>query len=87
MFSFDNTIDHVDPGSRADKAKPNLLKGARVKDINPYIGTIIKDIQISQLNKEGLDELALYAAERKLLVFRNQDFLDLPPERQIEIAR
>ena len=70
MFSFD-TIDHVNPSSRTDKVKSNLLKGAHVKDINPYIGTIIKDIQISQLSKEGLDELALYAAEQKLLIFCN----------------
>lgn len=44
-------------------------------------------MQISQLTKEGLDELALYAAERKVLIFRDQDFKDLGPEKQIEIAR
>ncbi|KAF8525068.1 alpha-ketoglutarate catabolism dioxygenase [Hysterangium stoloniferum] len=80
-------FDHTDAGSRADKSKPNLLKNARVRDLNPFIGTIVKNVQISQLNKEGLDELALYAAERKALLFRDQDFKDLSPEKQIEIAR
>ena len=44
-------------------------------------------MQISQLTSEGLDELALLAAEKKVVVFRNQDFKDLSPEKQIEIAR
>jgi len=57
------------------------------RDISPYLGTEITGVQISQLSKEGLDELALYAAERKVLLFRNQDFKDIGPERQIEIAR
>jgi sulfonate dioxygenase len=82
-----SSAEHTDAGSRADKAKPHLLQNAKVRDLNPYIGTVIKGVQISQLGKEGLDELALYAAERKLLVFRNQDFKDISPERQIEIVR
>ena len=44
-------------------------------------------MQISQLNKAALDELALLVAERKVVVFRDQDFKDLSPEKQIEIAR
>jgi sulfonate dioxygenase len=87
MPVLNSSSDHVDPGTHADKAKPNLLKGAQVKDLNPYIGTIVKDVQLSQLNKESLDELARYTAERKLLIFRDQDFKDLSPERQIEITR
>ncbi|KAF8584985.1 TauD-domain-containing protein [Ramaria rubella] len=80
-------FDYTDPGTRADKAKPHLLQNAMVRDLNPYIGTVIKGIQISQLCKAGLDELALYAAERKLLIFRDQDFKDIGAERQIEIAK
>ncbi len=77
-----------DPGLRADPTKPNLLKpGVQVKQISPYIGSEVRGVQISQLSKEGLDELALFAAERKVLAFRDQDFKDLSPERQIEIAR
>jgi sulfonate dioxygenase len=77
-----------DPGLRADSKKPNLLKeGVAVKKISPYIGAVVEGVQVSQLSKEGLDELALYVAERKVVVFRDQDFKDLAPERQIEIAR
>ncbi|KAF9514316.1 hypothetical protein BS47DRAFT_1372346 [Hydnum rufescens UP504] len=84
---FDNTEKHVDAGSRADPAKPHLLATATTENLTPYIGTEIKGVQISQLNQEGLDELALYAAERKVLVFRDQDFKDLGPDRQVEIAK
>lgn len=55
--------------------------------MTPYLGTEITGVQISQLSKEGLDELALLTAERKVLLFRDQDFKDLGPDRQIEIAR
>lgn len=80
--------EHTDPGSRADPAKPNLLgPGAKTNNISPYLGTEVTGVQISQLNKAGLDELALFAAERKVLVFRDQDFKDLGPDKQIEITR
>jgi len=64
-----------------------LLKNAKTQDLNPYLGTIIEGVQLSQLSNEGLDELALYTAERKLLVFRDQDFKDIGPEKQMEIVR
>jgi len=79
-------FEHTDPGSRADPAKPHLLANATTRDISPYIGTEVTGVQISELTPAGLDELALLAAQRKVLVFRNQDFKDLSIERQIEIA-
>jgi sulfonate dioxygenase len=81
-------LEHTDPGARADPAKPHLLtEKTTTHDLSPYIGTEITGVQISQLSTEGLDELALFAAQRKVLIFRDQDFKDLGPERQIEIAR
>lgn len=81
-------FEHSDPGIRADPAKPNLLtKDTQVSHISPYLGTEIRGVQISKLSKEGLDELALYTAERKVLLFRDQDFKDIGPDRQIEIAK
>ncbi|RXW17375.1 hypothetical protein EST38_g8481 [Candolleomyces aberdarensis] len=81
-------FEHSDPGLRANPAKPNLLnENAKLKHISPYLGTEIRGVQISQLSKEGLDELALLTAERKVLVFRDQDFKDIGIERQIEIAK
>lgn len=59
-----------EPGRRADPAKANLLKGAtRVEKITPRVGTEIQGVQISQLDAKGLDELALLAAERGVVVF------------------
>lgn len=34
----------------------------------------MQGVQLSSLTKEGLDDLALLAAERGVLVFRGQDF-------------
>ncbi|KIJ48456.1 hypothetical protein M422DRAFT_59441 [Sphaerobolus stellatus SS14] len=83
---LNSTAYFVDTGSRADKAKSNLLNNAKVQHLKPYIGTVLENIQISQLSKEGLNELALLVAERKLVVLRNQDFKDIRLVRQIEIA-
>ncbi|KAJ3992738.1 hypothetical protein F5050DRAFT_866162 [Lentinula boryana] len=88
QFPPTQLFEHNDPGARADPAKPHLLTAnTTTRDISPYIGTEITGVQISQLSKEGLDELALFAAERKVLLFRDQDFKDIGPERQIEIAK
>lgn len=82
------SLEHTDPGSRANPAKPNLLTAdAKIHNISPYLGTEISGVQISQLSKEGLDELALLTAQRKVVIFRDQDFKDIGVERQIEIAR
>lgn len=64
-----------EPGNRADPSKPSLLKaGATVTKITPRIGTEIRGLQISQLSNEGLDELALLAAERGVVVFVSASF-------------
>lgn len=82
-----NSTEHVDPASRADPKLPRLLsESTKTRHLSPYLGTEISGIQISQLSKQGLDELSLYTAQRKVLVFRDQDFADLSPERQIEIV-
>lgn len=47
----------------------------------------MRGVQLSSLSKEGLDELALYVAERKVVIFRDQDFKDLGLEKQVEFAR
>ncbi|EWG38589.1 hypothetical protein FVEG_01776 [Fusarium verticillioides 7600] len=76
-----------EPGLRADPAKANLLKGATTADITPRIGTEVRGVQISALGREGLDELALLAAERGVVVFRDQDFADVGFDRQREIVK
>jgi sulfonate dioxygenase len=62
-------FEATEPGRRADPAKPSLAKGATITNITPKIGSEIRGVQISKLTNEGLDELALLAAERGVLVF------------------
>lgn len=51
------------------------------------MGTEISGVQLTKLSPEGLDELALYAAQRGALVFRDQDFGDSGFEEQKRIVR
>jgi sulfonate dioxygenase len=81
-------FDHFDPGQRADPTFPNLVgKASKVINLSPHVGTEIEGIQLSQLTQEGLDELALLAAQRGALVFRNQDFSEIGFEAQKKIVR
>lgn len=71
-------FEAAEPGLRADPAKPDLLaaKGASVLNITPRIGTEIRGVQLSALSKAGLDQVALLAAERGVLVFvRKMQFI------------
>lgn len=56
-------------------------------ELSPYVGTEIEGVQLSQLSKAGLDELALLAAKRGALVFRNQDFGSIGLEEQKKVVR
>ena len=74
-----------DRGLEADKEKANLFKSdpsVSIKKLTPRIGTEIDGLQLSQLSDAQKDELALLIAERGVVVFRNQDFKDIGPERQ-----
>ncbi|KAH7030450.1 hypothetical protein B0J12DRAFT_316714 [Macrophomina phaseolina] len=81
-------FDASEPGLRADPAKSEILaaKGASIQQITPRIGTEIRGVQLSALSKAGLDQVALMAAERGVLVFRDQDFADIGFDRQRHIA-
>ncbi|PGH19865.1 hypothetical protein AJ80_03782 [Polytolypa hystricis UAMH7299] len=80
-------FDIVEPGSRADPAKPEIYtSAAQIKNITPRVGTEIRGVQISQLSNDGLDQVALLAAERGVLVFRDQDFADIGTDKQKQIA-
>ena len=75
---------HTEHAVDADESLPELL-GPLVKreDITPTIGTILEGVQLSKLSKAGKDQLALFAAQRKVLVFRDQDFAALPIEKAL----
>ena len=59
----------------------------KTHNISPYLGTEVTGVQLSELSAEGRDELALFVAERKVVIFRDQDFKDIGPDRQIEFAK
>jgi sulfonate dioxygenase len=42
-------------------------------DLTESIGTVLHDVQLSQLNETQLDELALLVSERGVVFFRQQN--------------
>lgn len=79
-------FEHIDVGHRADPSKSRLLSiaGIHLQEVTPNVGTYVNGIQLSQLSPEQLDDLALLAAERGVVIFRDQDFADIGPEKQRE---
>ncbi|KIW20114.1 hypothetical protein PV08_00689 [Exophiala spinifera] len=78
---YHGEFDHIEPGTRADPAMPNLkgLPGYTedcIRYITPRLGSIIKGVQLSKLTAAGLDELALLATQRGVLAFHDQDLKD-----------
>lgn len=86
-------FEFIDKGSLADKAKPHLkaavnaTSGASIKKITPKVGSEIRGLQLSQLNDDQKNEFALLVAERGVVVLRDQDFKNIGPDRQKDIAR
>ena len=78
---------HCDRGKDADPTFPNLLKGAKYQKMSACVGLEVEGIQLSKLNDRGKDELALLTAQNKVVVFRNQDFADLPIEQALDLGR
>jgi hypothetical protein len=64
-----------------------LGKATKVQNLQVEIGTEIDGVQLSQLDAKGLDELALFAAERGILIFRNQDLKDQKPAEILDVVR
>lgn len=81
---------HQDPGHRADPNLANLFpKGAEVinKKITPKLGSEIRGVQLSQLSDAAKDDLALFVAQRGVVVFREQDFATKGPEFAVEYGK
>ncbi|KAL4922649.1 hypothetical protein BDW62DRAFT_207352 [Aspergillus aurantiobrunneus] len=79
-----------DRGHAADKAKPRLFetgdRSVEITKLTPRVGSEVRGLQLSQLTDVQKDELALLIAERGVVVFRDQDFKDIGPEKQKEFA-
>ncbi|OQU97898.1 hypothetical protein CLAIMM_03764 [Cladophialophora immunda] len=57
----------------ADPEKKALFAIARRVDLTESIGTLLENVQLSQLDEKQLDELALLVTERGVVFFRDQD--------------
>ncbi|KAL4756189.1 uncharacterized protein BDW70DRAFT_164725 [Aspergillus foveolatus] len=78
-------FQHSDPGHRASAKYANLLNdNVTAVEISSNVGTGLLGIQLSSLTSAQKDDLALLAAERGVVVFRDQGFADIGPERQRE---
>ncbi|KIJ52339.1 hypothetical protein M422DRAFT_222841 [Sphaerobolus stellatus SS14] len=72
-------------GLAADPEKKALLSAAtKVKQLTPNIGVEIHGLDLRQLSDQQKDELALLAAERSVVFFRNQE---INIHEQLELAR
>ncbi|SJM88866.1 probable Alpha-ketoglutarate-dependent sulfonate dioxygenase [Zygosaccharomyces bailii] len=81
-----------DPALRADVNLSNLFPkkaGQRtlIKKITPKLGSEVRGVQLSQLSHEAKDELALFVAQRGVVVFRDQDFGNRGPEFAVEYGK
>nr|GAT54959.1 TauD-domain-containing protein [Mycena chlorophos] len=75
----------VDPATRADATKPSLLGApdVAVEQLSPRMGTVLRGIDLMELDDKARDELALLISERKIVVFPEQEgFIDAGPAAQ-----
>ncbi|KZT53673.1 alpha-ketoglutarate-dependent sulfonate dioxygenase [Calocera cornea HHB12733] len=78
-------MDVKDRGHFADPEKRSLLSAAtKVKHLTPAIGVELEGIDLRNLTDAQKDELALLAAERTVVVLRNQP---ITIEEQLELGR
>lgn len=76
--------DYIERGVNADLEKKALFaKAKEVRNLTKYVGTELVGVQLSDLNEQELDELALLVSERIVAFFRNQD---LSPQNQLRIG-
>ena len=75
-------------GKDADPGFPDLLHPDVLRtDLTPLMGSEVSGIQLSSLHAPGRDQLALFVAQRKVVVFRDQDFADLPIPEALSFGR
>jgi hypothetical protein len=71
-----------DRAAFADREKKALFAVAKRVDLTESIGTVLENVQLSQLNEKQLDELALLVTERGVVFFRDQN---LTTEQQVKL--
>lgn len=71
-----------DRAAFADPEKKALFAVAKRVDLTESIGTVLEGVQLSQLNGQQLDELALLVTERGVVFFKDQD---LTTDQQVKL--
>lgn len=85
-------FEFKDRGLSADPQHRNLLSlektpGLQVTKLTPVVGTEIRGLQLSGIDESRKNDLALLISQCGVVVFRDQDFKDIGPERQKDFAR
>ncbi|KAK4704956.1 sulfonate dioxygenase, partial [Phenoliferia sp. Uapishka_3] len=91
--SFDPSIhlpplepfEHVDPGHIAlnDPTPQSFLEAGDVEELTPDFGSEVSGVQLHLLTPRERSQLALYVAQRGVVAFRDQEFIDQDPEWQL----
>lgn len=78
-------FEHVDPGLKAldDSNARAFLAGGEVEDLTPRFGSQVSGVQLNKLDDKGREQLALFVAQRGVVAFRDQDFIDEDPQWQV----
>lgn len=71
---------------RLPLAEQLVKLGYSIDDLSPKFGSEVRGIQLSQLSKAEKDDLAKFVAERGVVIFRDQDFRELPVDQALEWA-
>ncbi|CAG9975952.1 unnamed protein product [Clonostachys byssicola] len=80
-------FEHYEHGKDADPNFGSLFKeGVKISDITKSIGAEVTGLQLSQLNDKAKDELALLVAQKKVVVFHDQDFATIPIQQAVDFA-
>jgi len=91
VFPPTEPFNFTDKGTLADKAKPHLFNtgdpNVAISKLTPRVGSEVRGLQLSQLTDVQKNELALLIAERGVVVFRDQDFKDIGPQKQKEFGQ
>ncbi|ONH67782.1 Alpha-ketoglutarate-dependent sulfonate dioxygenase [Cyberlindnera fabianii] len=81
QYSDDFNKAYRDPGLDADPELRSLFPPQSkdkysIKKLSPKLGSEIRGIQLSELSTQAKNDLALFVAQRGVVVFRNQDLKD-----------
>ncbi|KAI8712677.1 TauD domain-containing protein [Fusarium sp. LHS14.1] len=80
-------FEHYEHGKDADPKFGSLLKeGVKISEITKSIGAEVTGVQLSQLDNKAKDKLALLVAQKKVVVFHDQDFNTIPIQQAVDFA-